>query len=153
MERVPLDHQFWLCKCIKSVYVKRSSAAAGANLVFLATIDNVQGLKCSRDSPWRTFPKSCSLTEACFEQTHPYVELAGYLEHSSLTTSMCQVRPILTEPGIGGLMLAQSLRPDVVLQMESENHTDKVFTGRRDDLTRWLPCVCTKCNIYTPCFH
>lgn len=27
-------------------------------------------------------------------------------------------------------MLAPTLRPDIVLQMESENSTDKVFTGR-----------------------
>ena len=43
---------------------------------------------------------------------------------------MCQVRQILTGQRIGGVMFAPSLRPDVVPKMESENSTDKVFTGQ-----------------------
>lgn len=50
---------------------------------------------------------------------------------------MCQVKQVLTDQRIGRVMLAQTRRPDIVLQMESENPTDKVFTGRevisRDD--------------------
>lgn len=42
---------------------------------------------------------------------------------------MSQVQQILTDERIGGAMLAQSLIPDSVLQMESENLTDKVFAG------------------------
>lgn len=42
---------------------------------------------------------------------------------------MCQVKHVLTDQRIGGAMLAQSRTPDIVLQMESENPTDKVFTG------------------------
>ena len=44
---------------------------------------------------------------------------------------MCQVEQVLTGRRIGGVILAQTRRPDIVLQMESENPTDKVFTGRR----------------------
>ncbi len=72
------------------------------------------------------FQKDILLTEACFEQFE-YFELAG---DSSVTTSMCQVQQILTDRRIGGVMLAQSVGPDIVPQMESENPTDKVFTGR-----------------------
>lgn len=43
---------------------------------------------------------------------------------------MCQVQQISTGQRIGRAMLAQSPGPDIVLQMESEIPTDKVFTGR-----------------------
>ncbi len=45
--------------------------------------------------------------------------------------SVCQVKAVLTDQRIGGVMLAPTRRPDIVLQMESENSTDKVFTGKR----------------------
>lgn len=47
-----------------------------------------------------------------------------------LTVSMCHVQQILTDQRTGGVMLAQTRRPDIVLQMESDNPTDRVFTGR-----------------------
>lgn len=43
---------------------------------------------------------------------------------------MCQVRQILTGQRIGGVVFAPSQRPDVVPKMESENSSDKVFTGQ-----------------------
>lgn len=45
-------------------------------------------------------------------------------------------------------MLAPSLRADIVPEMESENSTDKVFTGQEvSSLNDALMCVSTKCNI------
>lgn len=64
---------------------------------------------------------------------------------------MCQAGQIETGQRIGGVMLAPSLRPDIVPEMESENSTDKVFTGQKvSSLNDALMCVSTKCNIQTP---
>lgn len=75
------------------------------------------------------FQNDILLTEACFEHFEHF-ELAGDLQHSSVTISMCQVQQILTDRRIGGATLAESLGPDIVPQMESEIPADKVFTGR-----------------------
>lgn len=129
MERILLDHQFRLCKCIEKV-VEYSSGADSLNLLFnvLITIDNT---KVGKESPWKTFSKSCSFPHKnIFWGRDNHAFSFQVIEHSSLTISMCQVQPILTGRRIGGVMLAQTLQPDIVNQMESEISTDKVFKGR-----------------------
>lgn len=60
---------------------------------------------------------------------------------------MCQVKQVLTDQRIGGVMSAQTRIPDIVLQMESENLTDKVFTGR-EVISRDDSRVCRQNPIY-----